>query len=374
MKIKKLLHGQGEYLIYLTIWFVIFVAPVVSLYIRAAEDSRFVFEWHLLFPIWKVDLLLFAAFLIHNFLLAPLLIKHNMRKTYTLGVVVLLATFVTVQYQTRPMRHMHHRERFRTEMREANDRDDDEGPRKEHIRHDPPLMVGQVDLMSAITVIFLLGMNLGVKLYFRWIDERKQNEELEKQNLKQQLEYLKYQINPHFFMNTLNNIHALVDIDPTKAKDSIVVLSRMMRYLLYESDNTMVTLQKEIEFLKSYIDLMSMRYTSKVHISLRIDGEDKPGNIPPLLLITFVENAFKHGVSYREESFIRVTLSIADDALHFTCANSRHDEQPSQRGGVGLDNVRKRLDLIYKSRYYLSIEAKPETYEVMLRLPLGGMA
>ena len=217
-------------------------------------------------------------------------------------------------------------------------------------------------------------MNLGVKLYFRWIDERKQNEELERQNLKQQLEYLKYQINPHFFMNTLNNIHALVDIDPTKAKDSIVVLSRMMRYLLYESDNTMVTLQKEIEFLKSYIDLMSMRYTSKVHISLRIDGEDKPGNIPPLLLITFVENAFKHGVSYREESFIRVTLSIADDALHFTCANSRHDEQPSQRGGVGLDNVRKRLDLIYKSRYYLSIEAKPETYEVMLRLPLGGMA
>lgn len=374
MKIKKLLHGQGEYLIYLTIWFVIFAAPIASLYIRAAEDSSFVFEWRLLYPIWKVDLLLFAVFLIHNFLLAPMLIKHNMRKLYALGVVILLATFVTVQYQTRPMRHIHHHDRFRTEMREQGRADNDDGPRRERMRHEPPLMVGQVDLMSAITAIFLIGMNLGVKLYFRWNEERKQNEDLEKQNLQQQLEYLKYQINPHFFMNTLNNIHALVDIDPTKAKDSIVVLSRMMRYLLYESNNTMVTLQKEIEFLKSYIDLMSMRYTSKVHISLSIDGEDTPGNIPPLLLITFVENAFKHGVTYQQESFIRVKLSTEDNALHFVCVNSRHEEQPSQRGGVGLDNVRKRLDLIYKSRYDLSIDAKLETYEVKLTLPLGGMA
>lgn len=371
MKIKKLLHGQGEYLIYLTIWFVIFAAPVVSLYIRAAEDSRFVFDWHLLFPIWKVNLLFFSAFLIHNFLLAPLLIKHNRRKLYGLGVVVLLVTFVTVQYQTRPMRHMPRYDRFRTEARGQCPSANYDEQKRERMRHVPPFMVGQVDVMSAITVIFLLGMNLGVKLYFRWNEERKQNEDLEKQNLKQQLEYLKYQINPHFFMNTLNNIHALVDIDPTKAKDSIVVLSRMMRYLLYESNNTMVTLQKEIEFLKSYIDLMSMRYTSKVHISLSIDGEDKPGYIPPLLLITFVENAFKHGVTYQQESFIRVKLSTEDDALHFVCVNSRHEEQPSQRGGVGLDNVRKRLDLIYKSRYDLSIDAKLETYEVKLTLPLG---
>ena len=371
---KKLLHRQGENLIYLTIWFVIFAAPIASLYIRAAEDSRFVFDWHLLFPIWKVDLLLSAVFLIHNFLLAQLHIRHSRRKLYALGVGVLLVIFMYAQYLTRPSRHHPIPERARTEMRQGQTSNALNGRERGHARMEPPFVVGHIDLMSAITAIFLIGMNLGVKLYFRWTDERKQNAELEKQNLQQQLEYLKYQINPHFFMNTLNNIHALVDIDPEKAKDSIVVLSRMMRYLLYESDNTMVSLQKEIEFLKSYIDLMSMRYTSKVHISLSIDNEDAAGSIPPLLLITFVENAFKHGVSYQKASFIKVALSTEDDALHFVCTNSRHEEKTAQKGGVGLDNVRKRLYLIYKSRYDLSINAQSDTYEVRLTLPLGGVA
>ena len=118
---------------------------------------------------------------------------------------------------------------------------------------------------------------------------------LEKENLNQQLEYLKYQINPHFFMNTLNNIHALVDIDPEKAKTTIVELSKMMRYLLYEGNNSLIPLHREVEFLRNYITLMKLRYTDKVKIDTDIPVSLPDRRLPPLLLITFVENAFKHG-------------------------------------------------------------------------------
>ena len=167
-------------------------------------------------------------------------------------------------------------------------------------RHTPPLFVGEHDVLSIVVLILMFGANLGTKYYFRSRSDQRKLEDLEKQNLEQQLEYLKYQINPHFFMNTLNNIHALVDIDPEKAKSTILELSKMMRFVLYEGNKTVVPLEREISFLQNYITLMKLRYTDKVRIQVDVAQTLPNKDVPPLIFITFVENAFKHGVSYRQ--------------------------------------------------------------------------
>jgi LytS/YehU family sensor histidine kinase len=238
-------------------------------------------------------------------------------------------------------------------------------------RQMPPPLVNERDILSVVVLVLMFGANLGIKGYFRSRDDRKRLAELEHQNLEQQLAYLRYQVSPHFFMNTLNNIHALVDIDPQKAQETIVELSKMMRYVLYEGEKKNVPLTKEMAFLRTYITLMQLRYTNKVSISLDLPSQVPDRSLPPLLLISFVENAFKHGVSYQRESFIEVKVAIVNDVLMFTCRNSKADVPNDEKGGVGLTNVRKRLNLLYDHDYSLSIRDDADVYTVELNIPLS---
>jgi LytS/YehU family sensor histidine kinase len=241
---------------------------------------------------------------------------------------------------------------------------------KEHDVPPPFFFIGEHEIMAIVVLLLMFGANLGIKNYIRSRDDRKRLVELEKQNLEQQLEYLRYQINPHFFMNTLNNIHALVDFDPAKAQDTIVELSKMMRFVLYEGNKQSVPLSRELDFIRHYVTLMQLRYTDKVKITLDLPQETPERQIPPLVLITFIENAFKHGVSYQRESFIEVTVMVENETLRFSCHNSKADRPNEEKGGVGLANVRRRLDLIYGEKYRLSIKDKPDAYHVELYLPL----
>ena len=225
--------------------------------------------------------------------------------------------------------------------------------------------------MAYVVLILMFGANVGIKGYFRSRNDRKRLAELKKQNLEQQLEYLRYQINPHFFMNTLNNIHALVDIDPAKAQETIVELSKMMRFVLYEGDKRGVPLSKEMEFIRTYIQLMRLRYTEKVRISLDLPTEMPDRSIPPLMLISFIENAFKHGVSYQHESFIEIKVEVEGETLKFSCRNSKAEVSNQEKGGVGLANVRKRLNLLYEHQYSLRINDDKDLYTVELNIPLS---
>ena len=230
---------------------------------------------------------------------------------------------------------------------------------------------GERDIISIVIIILMCGMNLGVKFYFKTRDDQKKLLRLEKENLEQQLEYLKYQINPHFFMNTLNNIHALVDIDAEKAKSTILELSKMMRFILYEGDKQGVPLTREFDFIRNYITLMELRYTDKVQIRVNLPQQAPDRLIPPLMLITFIENAFKHGISYQHPSFIDIMVDVQDDRLHFTCNNSKAEKSNQEKGGVGLTNVRQRLKLLYDNNYTLHIQDNPDTYQVQLTIPLS---
>ena len=253
---------------------------------------------------------------------------------------------------------------------EAPPQFDQRRPHRDMHRNRPPRIVGERDIMAVVVLILMFGANLGVKGYFRSRDDRKRLAELEKQNLEQQLEYLRYQINPHFFMNTLNNIHALVDIDPAKAQETIVELSKMMRFVLYEGNKQGVPLTKEMAFVRTYVNLMQLRYTDKVLITVDLPAEVPERNIPPLMLISFIENAFKHGVSYQHKSFIEIKVVVEGDRLCFTCRNSKADMPNEEKGGVGLANVRKRLDLLYDHNYTLRINDEADIYTVELNIPL----
>ena len=393
MSFKK--EHRQETIIYLVLWALLFMAPVMSLSVRSA-NTGIDFDWSEIFTVWKQYALYFLVFLIHNHLMAPMLVYRQQRWRYLALSAAIIVIFQVYQCNHRPdfrqrkaRRAMieqidHQRPPMPPDHREGDfePRPDDhegfeprpDGPRRDGLRHErrqhPPLIFGQHDLVSIIILVLMLGMNLGVKLYFKQRSDQKHLAQLERQNLEKQLEYLKYQINPHFFMNTLNNIHALVDIDPEKAKSTILELSKMMRFMLYEGSKSVVPLEREMTFLQNYITLMKLRYTDKVRISVDVPASLPNKDVPPLMFITFVENAFKHGVSYRQESFIDIAMAIASDRLTFTCVNSRIPKEEDKHGGVGLANVRQRLDLIYGQNYQLDIRDEQTSYTVKLTLPL----
>ncbi|MBQ2196997.1 MAG: histidine kinase [Prevotella sp.] len=381
MKIR--LHELKENLVYLGLWLTLFLAPVVTMFFRPSSNTEMDFDWSEVFHVWKTYVIYLVIFLIHNFILAPLLIYKNKKTMYLLTTTCLVAVFIMFQCTQKP-KHLpahHHRMKMEKEFHRFNKDKDcrshkefhpkfrEDKMRREHKEPLPPLMFGQADLAHSIMIILLLGMNLGIKLYFKSDQDAKEMQQLEKQNLEQQLEYLKCQINPHFFMNTLNNIHALVDINPEMAKSTILELSKLMRYVLYEGAKTLVPLQKDINFMRNYINLMKLRYTDKVKIDIDIPENIPDKSIPPMLLITFVENAFKHGVSYKDYSFITIKLTCTDERLYFSCQNSKHPESTNEQGGVGLANVKKRLELLFGDNHHLDIHDEDNTYMVNLEIP-----
>lgn len=224
--------------------------------------------------------------------------------------------------------------------------------------------------------LLLAGSALGLRLAQALVEKDKAQKELERQHLTTELSMLKNQVSPHFFFNTLNNIYSLTDIDTAASQQAILKLSRLMRYLLYETNHESTPLKREIEFLNDYIDLMRLRLSERVDVSVSLPTDCDSQQVPPLLFIPFVENAFKHGISYREPSFIHIAMECRPGAIYFRCANSRPDQNEHQQaaGGIGLDNVKKRLDLIYGSRYDLQIDASKSEYAVMLNINLKTAA
>ena len=374
------MNYRKEHIIYTLLWIVLYLSPVMSMYMRMSNNPHIDFSWDEIFNAWKFNTVWVVLFAIHNFLLAPLLILKRRTWLYTGLAVSLLAVTMCTLYAMRPDHHKYPPKPVPpTEYVECTrcdyDRpysDNPERSKSEMRMFSPMPLFGPGEMVAAFGGLLLMGMNLGVKLYFRSQEDAKVLTQIEKHALERQLQYLKYQVNPHFFMNTLNNIHALVDIDPERAKTSIVELSKLMRYVLYEGNNKLTPLSREVQFLRNYVQLMSMRYTGNVSISLDAPEVLPDLSLPPLLLVIFVENAFKHGISYRTKSFVEISLQPHGDRLLFCCRNSRpeikHDE--NMKGGVGLSNVRRRLDLLFPADYTLDIKETEDIYTVKLEIPL----
>jgi LytS/YehU family sensor histidine kinase len=225
----------------------------------------------------------------------------------------------------------------------------------------------------AFTSAMIVGFAFGLKVMDRHHDDEKRRKELEKEKLHSELAFLKNQISPHFFFNTLNNIYALTTIDTPAAQESILKLSKLMRYLLYESEQGETLISHEIDFMTNYIALMKLRLSQKVDLSVSFPTEYNDASIPPLLFIPFVENAFKHGISHREASFIDIKLKIEGNKLIFSTENSiGKSNQPSDKehSGIGLENVKKRLALLFAERHQLVISETDLTFKAELIVEL----
>lgn len=355
---KKLPRVYKENVAHSLLWLFIFFIPVAAMFLYDSSTFR-TYSWPHIFSVWTIVFIYFDAFLVHNFFLLPLIIYRKQRIHYVCGTIILILIFVLVLYV------------FHTQTAEESLRAIVQaGYVQSRITDNQTTITTQIIVVNTIMLVLMFGMNLGVKLFFKYNDDQKKLYDLEKKNLEQQLISLKYQINPHFFMNTLNNIHALVDIDPEKAKWAIIVMSKMMRYILYEGNNTFIPLQKESDFIHSYISLMRMRYTEMVKINLNIQKQFPVGEIPPLLLVCFVGNAFKYGISYQYISTIDISLSVENNKIKFCCINSKQSETECEKGGVGLKSVQQRLNLIYPNRHKLVIDDGEKTYSVWLELSL----
>lgn len=376
---------KQENVTYIAMWLLLFSTPMLILIIHASSNSNLDIDWWTIMHIEEILAMYFVTFLVHNFLLAPMLLYKQQTWRYVCSILILVVAFIALQSWIRPIMHEQQRHRPRAEMpmmqryyKADNFRDDrprpqfDDRPRPQF--KEPRPFIGPAELTNTLALIFLMGMNLGVKLYYKADKDRNRMQQLEKENLKQRLNYLRYQISPHFFMNTLNNIHALVDIDPEKAKKSIVELSKLMRHILYDGDTNISPLSDEVQFLQNYIALMKMRFTGMVKVNTDFPAMTSQKGIAPLILAIFAENAFKHGVSYKSPSNIDMTLRCHNNEfILFTCKNSKRKDGAKEKdldGGIGLRNVKNRLELIYSDRYHIDIKDTEDNYKVRLLLPL----
>ncbi len=231
-------------------------------------------------------------------------------------------------------------------------------------------------LNSSFTSFLVISVALGIRISEAYNTKEEQNRELERAKLSADLSLLKNQVNPHFFFNTLNNIYALTEANSPYAGMAVLKLSKMMRYVITESEQGNITLDQELAFMNNYIDLMRLRISEKVKISVDFRPHSSEIIIPPMLFISFIENAFKHGISYLQDSYINISLKSTEDDLTFVCINSKVRLPVAQKDecqGIGLNNVKKRLMLLYPENHSLQIEENDETYSVTLTLkPMPG--
>ncbi len=222
------------------------------------------------------------------------------------------------------------------------------------------------------TVIYMaiVGIAVAVKMTAEWYKNEAQRKEIEKNQAEAELANLKNQVNPHFLFNTLNNIYSLIQIDPVKAQEAVHDLSGMLRYVLYESQKDSVPLAKECKFLKEYIKLMSARLSSGVRLEVDLQDTASDRQIAPLLFIPLVENAFKHGISDTEDSFIRIELNEKDEYVICLVENSCFPKDDTDRSGsgIGIINLKRRLDLLYPGSYSFEYGRVQSVYRCLLRV------
>ncbi|MEE1884237.1 sensor histidine kinase [Pedobacter flavus] len=226
-------------------------------------------------------------------------------------------------------------------------------------------------IFSVFITGFLLVFSLLLKLTIDWFSNERVQRNLETEKREMELQFLKSQLNPHFLFNSLNNIYSLAYQKSDKTAGAILKLSEIMRYMIYESNDRMSDLSKEVEYLQSYIDLHKLRFKDGGAIKLTINGEISGQQIVPLILISFIENAFKHGVANDPEDPILINIIANQKILHFSVKNKKNkDNYKDKVGGVGLSNVERRLQLMYPDRYKLNIVNSATHYTTELMLDL----
>jgi LytS/YehU family sensor histidine kinase len=233
-------------------------------------------------------------------------------------------------------------------------------------------------IRTAMAITYTTAITMSLKLVKHWYEKERLTKELEKLNTETELKYLKSQINPHFLFNSLNSIYSLALQKSDLAPDLILKLSDILRYILYEGSEKKVSLTQELKYLKSYLELEKVRHGSRMNLDLEIEGDTDALEIAPMLLIPFVENSFKHGLMKdKANGYVKVRVKTNNQDLHFSIANSKPrtgsmvSQKVGYQGGIGLKNVKKRLNLLYPMKHSLNVGGTENEFKVELDIKLN---
>ncbi len=320
-------HRLLELAIHVVSWFLIFGFPLVFM----DRESGFILPKFLRHSC--VPLCYFLIFYMNYLWLVPRFLFTDERRKYILSNLLLIV-FMGVCLHV---------------FLESTDA----LPSPRHLEHVPTKWIFYVRDLGMM--VFVAGLGAAFRISLRWHQAEEQLMEAERQKTEAELKNLKNQLNPHFLLNTLNNIYALIAFNSDKAQDAVQELSKLLRYVLYDNQETFVPLEKELDFIRNYVALMRIRLPLQVKLNVRLETD--AGNslqIAPLIFISLIENAFKHGISPTRKSFISISITgQADGYVKCEIQNSNHpkNEQDKSGSGVGLEQVSKRLELLYPGRY-----------------------
>ena len=234
-------------------------------------------------------------------------------------------------------------------------------------------------LAVCIGEIYVVGLTTAIKLGVDWIKTQKLNRELERRNHQTELSFLRSQVQPHFFFNTLNNLYSLTLDKSDKAPETVLMLSELMSHVIYNGNKSRIELIEEVKHIQNYIDLETLRYGERLDVEFEVEGTIEDKYVPPLILIPFIENAFKHGIHLHNGSIpLRIRLVVADSFLYFTTWNLRNPKPGGgslsnifhKDTGIGIQNTQRRLELIYDQNFDLEIQETPESFTVSLKVKL----
>lgn len=367
-KMKQgLLRTRGiKVLLHLIVWAIFIGLP---LYFISRWPVAKDFLW-----IYYINAFIWGSIFYSNYLffVPKFFFRENKKKYYLFAVLLLIGFYLVSDVSNKTViKKIPALEQARQKEMDSPRPGMPGGPPPGRALGDPFRRVHMVNYFP--TALFLMFLSLGLKVLERQSQIEQLSKEIEKEKLNSELAFLKNQISPHFFFNTLNNIYSLIGINQDDSQEAVLKLSKLMRYLIYDSEKGNTMLSHEIEFMKNYIDLMKLRMSDRVTLNISFPGNYSDRNIQPLLFIPFIENSFKHGVSYREKSFIDIEMKAEAGSIVFRCSNSLHEGnsekgQEQNAGGIGLDNVRKRLSLLFPGSHELKISAAENRFDVFLEI------
>lgn len=311
---------------------------------------------------WITGIILF--YLNYTYLVTHFLLQ----KKYTHYISILLVLIIIFMV----FRHEFFAPEFR--MRQHNGGDFPRIPyNNEAINHRIPRRDPSIffKILPSVFYILIIAISTIIKILSEFYNDQQNKLIAESQRTATELNYLRTQTNPHFLFNSLNSIYSLAHKKSDLVPDAIVTLSEMMRFMLYETDNKYVLLEKEINYIKNYIELQKLRLNNIENISINIHGNTKDKFIEPMLLISFIENAFKYGTDYKGTAFVKIIISIEENIFSFWIENKiENSRKDPENSGIGLANIKNRLNLLYPNTHQLDLTSTDSKYTVHLVLQL----
>ncbi|SDE40359.1 Histidine kinase [Ulvibacter litoralis] len=333
-----------QIIIHILCWSVLLFVTSFQMY--SERGSVPLFYWVRL----GVDVLFFYI----NFLiLVPKLLLQKKTALYLVSIgLILIISYVFFQYYREVF------EPFEQHLKPFN------GDRK------PPRFSSWRGIPVALNVSFILIGTI-IRMYMEWNKNETRKKEIESVRTTTQLQFLKNQINPHFLFNSLNTIYSLTTKKASNAPEAVITLSELMRYMLYRANNEYVPLQEELDYISNYIKLQRLRLAYAENVTINIRGNVGAQKVRPLLLISFIENAFKYGTDYQGNTEIKIVITVSENNLSFTCVNLIGNRKAdTENSGIGLVNTRERLEMLYPGMHTLEVSEKEGKYIVDLNLTL----